>query len=152
MGCHGWLYHLTVDDEHGWEICIDVPHDGWILWYVRLCSFTIVQLLRPCVAVALTLVWVGNAIPRPPAKRSAAMGLVNGFGNLGNLYVGVYSCHESHSPHGRPLHSIGSYIWKSNWGPEYHQSMIIAFCALVLASILSFGVCSFPIRDASHYN
>ena len=36
---------------------------------------------------ALTLVWVSNAIPRPPAKRSAAMGVVNGFGNLGNLYV-----------------------------------------------------------------
>ncbi|KIK44000.1 hypothetical protein CY34DRAFT_11384 [Suillus luteus UH-Slu-Lm8-n1] len=31
----------------------------------------------------LTLVWVANAIPRPPAKRSVAMDLVNGFGNLG---------------------------------------------------------------------
>ena len=36
---------------------------------------------------ALTLVWVSNAVPRPPAKRSAAIGIVNGFGNLGNLYV-----------------------------------------------------------------
>lgn len=36
---------------------------------------------------ALTAVWVSNAIPRPPAKRSAAIGLVNGFGNLGNLCV-----------------------------------------------------------------
>lgn len=34
---------------------------------------------------ALTLVWTSNAIPRPPAKRSAAIGIVNGFGNLGNL-------------------------------------------------------------------
>ena len=46
---------------------------------------------RRCVGFALTLVWVSNAIPRPPAKRSAAIGIVNGFGNLGNLYVLFYS-------------------------------------------------------------
>lgn len=34
---------------------------------------------------ALTLVWVSNAIPRPPAKRAAAISVVNGIGNLGNL-------------------------------------------------------------------
>lgn len=38
---------------------------------------------------ALTLVWVSNAIPRPPSKRSAAIGIVNGFGNIGNLCVSV---------------------------------------------------------------
>ncbi|KAG5350917.1 hypothetical protein C0989_008668 [Termitomyces sp. Mn162] len=56
---------------------------------------------------AMTLVWVSNAIPRPPAyesyhfakefaepcridrKRAAAMGIVNGIGNLGNLFVAV---------------------------------------------------------------
>ena len=37
------------------------------------------------IGFTLTLVWVSNAIPRPPAKRSVAIGLVNGFGNLGNL-------------------------------------------------------------------
>ncbi|KAG2142217.1 major facilitator superfamily domain-containing protein [Suillus bovinus] len=67
---------------------------------------------------ALTLAWVANAIPRPPAKRSAAIGLVNGFGNLGNL--------------------IGSYVWNASWGPEYHQSMIIALCSLVLSTALGF--------------
>ncbi|KAF8551300.1 MFS general substrate transporter [Imleria badia] len=67
---------------------------------------------------ALTLNWVSNAIPRPPAKRSVAMGLVNGTGNLGTL--------------------MGSYIWKAEWGPEYHQSMVIALCAFVLASVLGF--------------
>ena len=75
----------------------------------------------------LTLVWVSNAIPRPPAKRSAAIGLVNGFGNIGNL--------------------IGSYIWKSNWGPEYHQSMIISICSLALASSLSFVIRCLLVRD-----
>jgi hypothetical protein len=54
---------------------------------------------------SMTLVWVSNVIPRPPAydfvvvlsavfqyfslnrKRAAAMGVVNGIGNLGNLYA-----------------------------------------------------------------
>ena len=34
---------------------------------------------------ALTAVWVSNAVPRPPAKRSVSIAIVNGFGNLGNL-------------------------------------------------------------------
>ncbi|KAJ3554618.1 hypothetical protein NM688_g3016 [Phlebia brevispora] len=66
---------------------------------------------------ALTLVWVSNAIPRPPSKRSASMGIVNGFGNLGNL--------------------IGSYAWKADWGPDYHPSMIIGIASLSLSSVLA---------------
>ncbi|KAF8552349.1 MFS general substrate transporter [Imleria badia] len=76
---------------------------------------------------ALTLNWVSNAIPRPPAKRSVAIGLVNGAGNLGSL--------------------IGSYIWKANWGPAYHQSMIIALCSLLLASILGFVIRQMLIHE-----
>ncbi|KAJ6504752.1 MFS general substrate transporter [Mycena vitilis] len=57
---------------------------------------------------SMTIVWVSNVIPRPPAKRAAAIGIVNGVGNLGNL--------------------MGSYTWKAAWGPKYHQSMIISLC------------------------
>ncbi|KAG1742533.1 major facilitator superfamily domain-containing protein [Suillus lakei] len=76
---------------------------------------------------ALTLTWVASAIPRPPAKRSVAMGLVNGFGNLGNM--------------------MGSYVWNSSWGPEYHQSMIIALCSLVLTTALGFLMRWILIRE-----
>ncbi|KAG1851285.1 major facilitator superfamily domain-containing protein [Suillus subalutaceus] len=79
---------------------------------------------------ALTLAWVSNAIPRPPAKRSVAMGLVNGFGNLGNL--------------------MGSYVWSSSWGPQYHQSMIIALCGLVLSTALSFLMRWILIKENKH--
>ncbi|KAJ7019426.1 MFS general substrate transporter [Mycena alexandri] len=68
---------------------------------------------------SLTAVWVSNVIPRPPAKRAAAIGIVNGVGNLGNL--------------------MGSYTWKAAWGPQYHQSMLISLCALVLSSVMSLG-------------
>ncbi|KAJ8079899.1 hypothetical protein PM082_016724 [Marasmius tenuissimus] len=37
------------------------------------------------VSNTMALVWVSNIFPRPPAKRAAAIGIVNGTGNLGNL-------------------------------------------------------------------
>ncbi|KAF8228548.1 MFS general substrate transporter [Tricholoma matsutake] len=70
------------------------------------------------VGFAMNLVWVSNAVPRPPAKRAAAIGIVNGCGNIGNL--------------------IGSYTWKAAWGPKYHQSMVISLAALVFSTVLSF--------------
>ncbi|KAN0081227.1 Major facilitator superfamily domain containing protein [Tylopilus felleus] len=75
----------------------------------------------------LTLNWVSNAIPRPPAKRSVAMGMVNGFGNLGNM--------------------VGSYVWKSSWGPQYHQSIIISICSLVLSTVLGLIMRQMLIRE-----
>ncbi|CAL1711297.1 unnamed protein product [Somion occarium] len=76
---------------------------------------------------ALTLVWVSNAIPRPPAKRSASIGIVNGFGNLGNL--------------------IGSYAWKAEWGPDYHPSMFIGIASLAFASFLALVIRYMLIRE-----
>jgi len=76
---------------------------------------------------ALTLAWVSNAVPRPPAKRSVAMGLVNGFGNLGNM--------------------IGSYVWQASWGPQYHQSMVIALCSLLFSTILGVVMRTILIRE-----
>ncbi|KAF8215054.1 MFS transporter [Mycena galopus ATCC 62051] len=75
---------------------------------------------------SLTIVWVSNVIPRPPAKRAAAIGVVNGIGNLGNL--------------------MGSYTWKAAWGPEYHQSMIISLCSLALSSVMAWGIRRHLIR------
>jgi len=76
---------------------------------------------------ALTLVWVSNAIPRPPTKRAAAIGIVNGFGNLGNL--------------------VGSYAWKAQWGPGYHQSMEIGIASLAFSSVLALVIRQMLVRE-----
>jgi hypothetical protein len=98
------------------------------------------------IGFALTLVWVSNAIPRPPAKRSVAMGIVNGFGNIGNLLV-IHSFTDNPfltnaGDHG----SVGSFVWKSQWGPDYHNSMYIGTGALVIATGL--GLCAFIIPNS----
>jgi len=76
---------------------------------------------------ALTLVWVSNVVPRPPAKRSVAMGIVNGFGNIGNL--------------------CGSFIWSSNWAPAYRQSMYIGLASMLLATCLAIVLRWMLIRE-----
>lgn len=76
---------------------------------------------------ALTMAWVSNAIPRPPAKRAAAIGIVNGLGNVGNM--------------------IGAYTWRGEWAPRYRPSMLICIAALVMASLLGLAVRQILIQD-----
>ncbi|KAF7375626.1 Tartrate transporter [Mycena sanguinolenta] len=66
---------------------------------------------------AMTLVWASNSIPRPPAKRAAALGISNGIGNLGLL--------------------VGSYVWKKKWGPEFHPSSEICLAALAVSTVFA---------------
>ncbi|KAI5120275.1 hypothetical protein M0805_005332 [Coniferiporia weirii] len=66
----------------------------------------------------LILVWVTNTITRPPAKRAATIAIVNGFGNIGSL--------------------VGSFVWKAEWGPQYHQSMKIGIASLCLSVSLAY--------------
>ncbi|KAI0653992.1 MFS general substrate transporter [Cubamyces menziesii] len=109
--------------ERFFHIC--VPWWGVILGYIiGVSTFSIggryvAMFLMACgySGFALTAVWVSNAVPRPPAKRAAAIAIVNGFGNLGNL--------------------ISSFVWKAEWGPDYHQSMYIGIAALGLATVLA---------------
>ncbi|KAJ7367001.1 major facilitator superfamily domain-containing protein [Mycena albidolilacea] len=105
----GWWWAVMV----GFIISLSTTSTGARYFSMFLMSFGYV-------GFALTLVWVSNSIPRPPAKRAAALGIVNGVGNLGNL--------------------MGSYVWKGGWGPKYHQSMVVSLCALVLSSMLSLGI------------
>ncbi|KAF8971123.1 MFS general substrate transporter [Flammula alnicola] len=79
------------------------------------------------VGFAMTLVWVSNAVPRPPAKRAAAIGIVNGCGNIGNV--------------------MGSYTWKAAWSPKYHQSMAISLGALVISALLSLVIRQILVRE-----
>ncbi|KAJ6585110.1 major facilitator superfamily domain-containing protein [Mycena capillaripes] len=111
----GWWWGVIL----GFIISLSTMSTGARYFSMFLMSFGYV-------GFAMTLVWVSNSIPRPPAKRAAAIGIVNGIGNLGNL--------------------MGSYVWKAQWGPKYHQSMAISLCGLVLSSLISLGIRQHLVR------
>ncbi|KAJ7191112.1 MFS general substrate transporter [Mycena pura] len=67
--------------------------------------------------IAMTLVWVSNSVPRPPAKRAAAIGIANGIGNLGTL--------------------AGTFAWKNKWGPRYAPSFEISVAALAVSTAVA---------------
>ncbi|KAJ7471058.1 MFS general substrate transporter [Mycena latifolia] len=75
---------------------------------------------------AMTLVWASNSIPRPPAKRAAAIGIVSGMGNLGTL--------------------VGSYTWKSKWLPQYRPSSEISLAALVVSTVVALVIRQLLVR------
>ncbi|KAI6017147.1 major facilitator superfamily domain-containing protein [Pisolithus marmoratus] len=75
----------------------------------------------------LLVAWVANAIPRPPGKRSVAIALTMGSGNVGTL--------------------VGSYMWKVSWSPQYHPSFLICLCCLLGATALAFTIRTMQIWE-----
>ncbi|KAG1729529.1 major facilitator superfamily domain-containing protein [Suillus paluster] len=63
--------------------------------------------------------WINNTFAREPAKRAAAIALINGLSQVGNM--------------------IGSFVWPSNWGPTYRYSYGVCFAALGVSTSM-FGV------------
>ncbi|KDR75724.1 hypothetical protein GALMADRAFT_97528 [Galerina marginata CBS 339.88] len=125
--------HADKTGERFWHL------SGW--WWAGILGYIIAQATMSTggryfalylfaiseIAYSMTLVWVSNSIPRPPSKRAAAIGLVNGFGNLGNL--------------------VSSFVWKADWGPQYRPSMIIGICCLLTSTCLAYVVRMMLIRE-----
>jgi len=111
----GWWWGVIL----GFIIALSTMNTAgrYVAMFLMACGYT---------GFAMNLVWVSNAIPRPPAKRAAAIGIVNGVGNLGSL--------------------TGSYTWKAAWSPGYHQSMAISLSALVFSTFLAFIIRQILVR------
>ncbi|RDX53994.1 MFS general substrate transporter [Lentinus brumalis] len=116
-------WHADRTGERYFHMCI--PYWFIILGYIiAICTMSVpgryismFLMAGGSAGHALTLVWLANAIPRPPAKRSAAIALANAGGNIGAM--------------------ISSFVWKVEWSPKYHQSMFIGIAALVLGTSLA---------------
>ncbi|KAG1739088.1 major facilitator superfamily domain-containing protein [Suillus paluster] len=63
--------------------------------------------------------WMANTFAREPAKRAAAIAMINGLAQAGNI--------------------VGSFVWPINWGPSYRYSYAICFAALGVSTAM-FGV------------
>ncbi|KAI0709648.1 MFS general substrate transporter [Cerioporus squamosus] len=116
-------WHADRTGERYFHMCI--PYWGIIVGYIIAVSTMSVPgryvsmflMAGGSAGHALSLVWLANAIPRPPAKRSAAIAIVNAGGNIGTM--------------------ISSFVWKADWSPQYHQSMFIGIAALALGISLA---------------
>ena len=79
----GYIIGLTTTSVAGRYVALFIMTPGFCgKW---LSNYIIQLFISLYSAYPITFVWVPNAIPRPPAKRSAAIGLANGLGTFGLL-------------------------------------------------------------------
>lgn len=74
----------------------------------------------------VVLAWISNSLPRPPAKRAAALALINAVSNSTSIYA--------------------SYMYATNFAPLYH----IAFgmdCATAVMSIAAATALRFLLKS-----
>ncbi|KAH8671281.1 major facilitator superfamily domain-containing protein [Xylariales sp. PMI_506] len=73
-------------------------------------------------AFVVSLAWISNTLPRPPAKRAAALAFINAVSNSSSIYA--------------------SYMYPNSAGPRYIVAMSVncctSFIAIVAATVLRF--------------
>ncbi|KAG0708676.1 major facilitator superfamily domain-containing protein [Suillus ampliporus] len=60
--------------------------------------------------------WISNTFAREPAKRAAALAVIGGLSQIGNI--------------------VGSFVWPRNWGPTYRYSFFVCFAALGVSTAM----------------
>ncbi|KAI9741769.1 MAG: hypothetical protein M1834_000155 [Cirrosporium novae-zelandiae] len=86
--------------------------------------YVAMMLMVPSVypAYVITLTWISNCLPRPPAKRASAIAIINAVSNCSSIYA--------------------SYMYPTSAGPRYITAMSVncatAFVAIVFATVLRF--------------
>lgn len=70
--------------------------------------------------IALLSSWVPTTIARPPAKRAAAIAIVNAVGNAGSIPA--------------------SYVWPARWGPYYTRSFGAVIACFGTSVLLALGL------------
>ena len=89
--CDFFIWWSDVTGERFWHITmwLWVVVVGYIIAQVTMSVggryVSLFLLASGYVGSSMVLVWVSSSVPRPPSKRAAGIGIVNGFGNLGNL-------------------------------------------------------------------
>jgi hypothetical protein len=64
----------------------------------------------------VALAWISNSLPRPPAKRAAALAFINAISNTSSIYA--------------------SYMYETNAGPRYTVAMGVN-CAMAAMAIIA---------------
>lgn len=121
--------HADKTGERYWHITIPL----WVAIVAYIIAATTsavgpryfaMMLMVPSVytGYVVALAWISNTMPRPPAKRAAALAFINAVSNTSSIYA--------------------SYMYPSKWGPGYTVAFSVncctAFIAIVAATLLRF--------------
>ncbi|MCJ1280098.1 hypothetical protein MMC21_007924 [Puttea exsequens] len=122
-------WHADKTGERYWHIT--VPLYFAVIAYIIAASTTTIgpryfaMMLMPAgvyTGYVVALGWISNTLPRPPAKRAAALAAINAVSNASSIYA--------------------SYMYPESAGPRYIVAMsvncVMAFMAIVFATILRF--------------
>lgn len=63
------------------------------------------------------LAWISNTLPRPPAKRAAALALINAVSNATSIYV--------------------SYMYTDQYSPRYIPAMCVNAATILIAILMA---------------
>lgn len=119
-------WHADKTGERFWHITI--PLLVAVVAFVIAATTTSIgprylsmMLMVPSVypALVVAFAWISNTLPRPPAKRAAALAFINAFGNASSIYA--------------------SYMYPSSAGPQYRVAFAVCGATAGVA-ILGAGV------------
>ncbi|KAK3327590.1 major facilitator superfamily domain-containing protein [Cercophora scortea] len=113
-------YHADKTGERYWHITL--PMWVAIIAYIIAATTTAVaprylsmMLMVPSVysGFVVALAWISNIMPRPPAKRAAALAFINAVSNCCSIYA--------------------SYLYPNSAAPHYTTAMVVNCCTAVIA-------------------
>ncbi|EME85985.1 uncharacterized protein MYCFIDRAFT_81945 [Pseudocercospora fijiensis CIRAD86] len=121
-----WIFAILVSLPNGWHADRSGERYFHCLWPAIACLvgyaissssvnigaryFSTFLMTTGYASGFVVLAWISNTIPRPPAKRAVAIGMINACGNIGSI--------------------PGIYIWRSMDGPYYRVPFWSCFAIL----------------------
>ncbi|KAF4912763.1 MFS transporter prlL [Colletotrichum viniferum] len=106
-----WMFAVLVSLPNAWHA--DKTGERFFHYFVPLLTLGFASGF-------VILAWISNTIPRPAAKKAAAIAMVNAMGNIGSI--------------------PGSYIWPAKYGPYYVESFGAEIALLGFAAIAALGL------------
>ncbi|KAK3378575.1 major facilitator superfamily domain-containing protein [Podospora didyma] len=126
--------HADRTGERYWHIAI--PMWVAIVAYIIAATTTAtgprylsMMLMVPSVysGFVVALAWISNTMPRPPAKRAAALAFINAVSNCSSIYA--------------------SYLYPTSAGPHYTLAMVFNCCTAFVAVLAATGMRMILVRQ-----
>jgi len=121
----GNAWHADRTGERFWHIAIPLA-TGVAAFIIAVSTtavaprYVAIMLMVPSMysAYVVMLTWISNSIPRPPAKRAAALATINSISNCSSIYA--------------------SFMYPDSAAPRYKVAMIVNIVVMAIAIVCAF--------------